>query len=58
MFVVNEGFGLGVVADACADVFVQHGVGEAEVVLVALVGEAVGRRFVNQLDWQAPLWRQ
>ena len=41
MLAVDEGFGVGVFANTCADVFVQDGVGKAEVVLVALVGEAI-----------------
>ena len=41
MLVVDAGFGVGIVANASADVFVQNGVGETEVVLVALVGEAI-----------------
>ena len=49
MFAVNEGFGVGVFADARSDVYIQHGVGEADVVLVALVGETVGRRLLHQL---------
>ena len=41
VFVVDERLGLGIVADARADVVVQHGVSESKIVLVALVGEAV-----------------
>ena len=55
MLVIDAGLGVGVVADAGADVLVQDGVGEAEVVLVALVGEAVGWGLLHQLDGQAQL---
>ena len=41
VLMVDEGFSLGIVAYARADVVVQHGVGESEVILVALVGETV-----------------
>ena len=50
VFVVDEGFGLGVVANASADVLVQNGVGESKIVLVALVGQAIGWCLLHQLD--------
>ena len=54
MLVVDAGFGVGIIANAGADVFVQNGVGETEVVLVALVGEAVRRSLFNQSPSLSP----
>ena len=55
VLVVDEGLGLGVVADAGADVVVQHGVGEAQIVLVTLVGETIRGGLLHQLDGQTQL---
>ena len=52
VLVIDKGLGLGVVADASADVVVQNGVGESKVILVALVGEAIRRRLLHQLNGQ------
>ena len=53
MLVIDERFGFGVIANASTDVFVQHGIGKTEVVFVALVGKAVRRGLLHQLDGQA-----
>ena len=36
-------------ADACSDILVQNGVGEAELFFIALPAEPVNRRFFNQI---------
>ena len=48
MLAVDERLVLPVLDDALADVAVKLGVGEAEVVLVGLAAETVGRRLVDQ----------
>ena len=41
VLVIDKFLGLGVVADASADVVVQHSVSESQVILIALIGKTI-----------------
>ena len=42
VFVVDEGFCVGVVTDAGTDIAVEHGVGESEIILISFAAKSVG----------------
>jgi len=56
MLAVDERFDFFVLADTCADILIQHGVGEAEVILVGLAGESVGGDFLNEVEGESELF--
>ena len=49
VLVIDNGFHTWVVAFASTDVMVEGGIGEAEVVLIALAAEAIGRGLQHQV---------
>ncbi len=53
MLIVDQCFGVRVIAHAGADISVEYSVCESEVVLIGLTTETVRRCFLHQVDWQA-----